>query len=64
MKAKVLACIMAVSFILCAVTLPSLGVEFWLSLAVFAWTCLYAEKHADRLSGELDEMFGKDEELK
>ena len=64
MKAKTLSIVMVVSFILCAMTIAKLGIAFWLSLAVFAWTCLYAERHAKRLGRELDDMFGQDEELK
>lgn len=64
MKAKILSTIMAVSFIVCAVTIADLSILFWMSLTIFSFSCLYASKHEKSLSAELDDLFGKDDELK
>lgn len=64
MKAKILSTIMAVSFIVCAVTIADLSILFWISLTIFSFSCLYASKHEKSLSAELDDLFGKDDELR
>ena len=64
MKAKVLSTVMAVSFIVCAVTIADLSTLFWMSLTIFSFSCLYASKHEKTLSAELDDLFGKDDELR
>lgn len=64
MKAKVLSTVMAVSFIVCAVTIADLSTLFWMSLTIFSFSCLYASKHEKSLSAELDDLFGKDDELR
>lgn len=64
MKAKILSTIMAVSFIVCAVTIADLSILFWISLTIFSFSCLYASKHEKSLSAELDDLFGKDNELR
>lgn len=64
MKAKILSTIMAVSFIVCAVTIADLSILFWISLTIFSFSCLYANKHEKPLSAELDDLFGKDDELR
>lgn len=64
MKAKVLSTVMAVSFIVCAVTIADLSTLFWVSLTIFSFSCLYASKHEKSLSAELDDLFGKDDELR
>nr|DAQ35941.1 MAG TPA: hypothetical protein [Caudoviricetes sp.] len=64
MKAKILSTIMAVSFIVCAVTIADLSILFWMSLTIFSFSCLYASKHEKSLSAELDDLFGKDDELR
>lgn len=64
MKAKILSTIMAVSFIVCAVTITDLSILFWISLTIFSFSCLYANKHEKSLSAELDDLFGKDDELR
>ena len=55
---------MAVSFIACAVTIADLSILFWMSLTIFSFSCLYASKHEKTLSAELDDLFGKDDELR
>ena len=55
---------MAVSFIVCAVTIADLSTLFWVSLTIFSFSCLYASKHEKSLSAELDDLFGKDDELR
>lgn len=64
MKAKILSTVMAVSFIVCAVTIADLSTLFWMSLTIFSFSCLYASKHEKSLSAELDDLFGKDDELR
>lgn len=64
MKAKILSTVMAVSFIVCAVTIADLSTLFWMSLIIFSFSCLYASKHEKSLSAELDDLFGKDDELR
>ena len=64
MKAKILSTIMAVSFIVCAVTIADLSILFWMSLTIFSFSCLCANKHEKSLSAELDDLFGKDDELR
>lgn len=64
MKAKILSTVMAVSFIVCAVTIADLSTLFWMSLTIFTFSCLYASKHEKSLSAELDDLFGKDDELR
>lgn len=64
MKAKILSTVMAVSFIVCAVTIADLSILFWMSLTIFSFSCLYASKHEKTLSAELDDLFGKDDELR
>lgn len=64
MKAKILSTVMAVSFIVCAVTIADLSILFWVSLTIFSFSCLYASKHEKSLSAELDDLFGKDDELR
>ena len=64
MKAKILSTIMAVSFIVCAVTIADLSILFWMSLTIFSFSCMYASKHEKSLSAELDDLFGKDDELR
>lgn len=64
MKAKILSTIMAVSFIVCAITIADLSILFWMSLTIFSFSCLYASKHEKSLSAELDDLFGKDDELR
>lgn len=64
MKAKILSTVMAVSFIACAVTIADLSILFWMSLTIFSFSCLYASKHEKTLSAELDDLFGKDDELR
>ena len=64
MKAKILSTIMAVSFIVCAVIIADLSILFWMSLTIFSFSCLYASKHEKSLAAELDDLFGKDDELR
>lgn len=64
MKAKILSTVMAVSFIVCAVTIADLSTLFWVSLTIFSSSCLYASKHEKTLSAELDDLFGKDDKLR
>lgn len=64
MKAKILSAIMAVSFIVCAITIYDLSALFWVSLIIFSFSCIYVSKHEKTLSAELDKIFGKDEELR
>jgi|GEM_PF-5981811 len=64
MKAKILSTVVAVSFIVCAVTIADLSTLFWVSLTIFSFSCLYASKHEKSLSAELDDLFGKDDELR
>lgn len=64
MKAKILSTVMVVSFIVCAVTIADLSILFWISLTIFSFSCLYASKHEKSLSAELDDLFGKDDELR
>lgn len=64
MKAKILSTIMAVSFIVCAVTIADLSILFWMSITIFSFSCLYASRHEKSLSAELDDLFGKDDELR
>lgn len=55
---------MAASFIICAVTIADLSILFWMSLTIFSFSCLYASKNEKSLSAELDDLFGKDDELR
>lgn len=55
---------MAVSFIVCAITIHDLSALFWVSLIIFSFSCIYVSKHEKTLSAELDKIFGSDEELR
>ena len=64
MRTKILSTVMAASFIVCAATVAELGALFWVSFGTFAVTCVYVSRHSGGLIRELDELFGKDDELR
>ncbi len=61
MKVKLIATVMVMSFVICAITVCSLGIVFWVSLAVLACTSVYVNRHAEELESGIDEIFGRDE---
>lgn len=63
MRAKILSTIMVVSFIVYVITFMELNMAFWVSLFVFSFSCLYANRHEKALNQELDDLFGKDDDL-
>ena len=63
MKVIVLSTILGVSFIAACLSVMLMNWVFWMSLAVLAGTCLYINRHEKEIESELDEMFGRDEEL-
>lgn len=64
MRTKIISTIMVLSFIICAFTIVDLSTMFWVSLTIFSFSCIYASKHEKSLSSELDDLFGKDDELR
>lgn len=54
---------MVVSFIVCVITFMGLNMAFWVSLSVFSFSCLYANRHEKVFNQELDDLFGKDDDL-
>lgn len=63
MNVFTLSTLMVVSFVVCAVTFTSMGILFWTSLAVFAYTCCEANKNYERYKSELDEHYGRDQKF-
>ena len=63
MKTRVLAALFCVAFIVCCVTFESLGVSFWISLGAVGAIGWYIERHKEELNAELDEVFGKEDDL-
>ena len=59
-----LSVVMVVSFVICAVTISGLELVFWVSMAIFSWSCIYVSRHKDSLLSELDKIFGSDEEFR
>ena len=53
-----------VGLLLMALAISSLGWLFRLGLVVFSFSCALMERNYKMLHGELDEMFGIDDELK
>ncbi len=53
MRVTFLATVLVLSLLVCAMTVESLGVVFWCSLAALACTCLYISKHEKELDAEL-----------
>ena len=54
---------MMVSFIICAITFIKLNEVFWMALFIFSISCLYTSRHEKTLNQELDDLFGKDDDL-
>lgn len=63
MNVFTLSTLMVVSFVVCAVTFTSMGILFWTSLAVFAYTCCKSSKNHERYKSELDERYGRDQKF-
>lgn len=59
MRVTVLATILSLLLLACAITIESLGVVFWCSLTALSGTCLYIERHEKELDSEMREMRGK-----
>ena len=64
MKAIVVSAVMVASMLTCIGTAYCMNALFWLSLAVLAATCVYSNRHQKELIAELEEIFGRDEELR
>lgn len=56
MRVTVLATILSLSLLVCAITIESLGIVFWCSLASLACTCLYISSHEKELDSEMRSM--------
>ena len=56
--------IMAVSFVTAALTAVLMNCLFWISAAVFAGTCLYVIWHEKDLDADLDDIFGRGDDLR
>lgn len=63
MRIVTLSAVFGVSFIATVLAAYLMNWVFWMSLAVLAWTCLYINRHEKEIESELDEMFGRDDEL-
>lgn len=63
MNVFTISAMMVISFIVCAVTVASLNVVFWISLAVFAFSAYQAEKNYKKYMSELDEFYGRDHRM-
>lgn len=63
MNVLTLSTLMAVSFIVCAITFTSMGILFWTSLGVFAYTCHEASRNYEKYKSELDERYGRDQKM-
>ena len=55
--------VFGVSFIATVLAAYLMNWVFWMSLAVLAGTCLYINRNEKEIESELDEMFGRDDEL-
>ena len=64
MKTRFIFIVFAVSFMATVITLPQLGVEGVTSLIIFAATCLYMGRNKKRIEADIDELFGRDHELR
>ena len=64
MKAKAIMAVFVLSFIAAMATIPTLEWYCLVPSAVFAATCLYIGRYGKRYESDLDEMFGRDEELR
>lgn len=64
MKTRFIFILFAVSFTTTAIALPALSVEGVVSLVVFIATCWYMNRHAKRINSDIDELFGRDHELR
>ena len=63
MRVKILSVVMMVSFIICTITFIKLNEVFWMALFIFSLSCLYTSRHEKTLNQELDDLFGKDDDL-
>lgn len=63
MRIVTLSAVFGVSFIATVLVAYLMNWVFWMSLAVLAGTCLYINRHEKEIESELDEMFGRDDEL-
>lgn len=63
MRIVTLSAVFGVSFIATVLSAYLMNWVFWMSLAVLAGTCLYINRHEKEIESELDEMFGRDDEL-
>lgn len=63
MRIVTLSAVFGVSFIATVLAAYLMNWVFWMSLAVLAGTCLYINRHEKEIESELDEMFGRDDEL-
>lgn len=63
MRIVTLSAVFGVSFIATVLAAYLINWVFWMSLAVLAGTCLYINRHEKEIESELDEMFGRDDEL-
>ena len=64
MKAKVIMAVFAASFIAAVATVPTLKWYCLIPSAVFVATCLYIGRYGKRYESDLDELFGRDHELR
>lgn len=63
MRIVTLSAVFGVSFIATVLAAYLMNWVFGMSLAVLAGTCLYINRHEKEIESELDEMFGRDDEL-
>ncbi len=56
MRVIVLATILVLSLLICAITVESLGTVFWCSLTSLACTCLYISRHEKELEAEMKDI--------
>ena len=64
MKLKAIAAVFVLSFVASIATIPTLKWYCLVPSAVFAATCLYIGRQGKRYESDLDEMLGRDEELR
>lgn len=63
-RVKLLAALLCVSFALAVLTVWSMNVVFWISMAVFAAVSGYISRHQKELEAELDELFGRSDRMR
>lgn len=63
-RVKLLAALLCVSFALTVLTVWSMNVVFWISMAVFAAVSGYISRHQKELEAELDELFGRSDRMR